>query len=370
MHIYLVGGAVRDQLLNREIKERDYVVVGATIAQMKQLGYTQVGKDFPVFLHPQTKDEHALARTERKQGQGYTGFVCDFNPSITLEQDLERRDLTVNAIAQRDDGTLVDPYNGCADIEKRLLRHVSPAFSEDPLRVLRVARFRARYHALGFHIAPETLALMTTIANSGELAALTPERVWMEWHKALTDGYIDVFLDVLNQCQALAVLCPALAQRWDKIKSHLCATMTYAREHNVGETCQFALVMSTLDCQARQDFYRHFRVPNQFAELADALATHQSLLSQSTYSAKELLALFNQLDIWRRPQRLDDLVAAHTGVCLGDFANKPRLLDSAKAAQAVDAQTYIRQGIKGAAIKEALIQGRLEAIEDCLASGD
>ncbi|MEO2280362.1 tRNA nucleotidyltransferase [Pseudoalteromonas pernae] len=366
MQIYLVGGAVRDQLLGREVKERDYVVVGATIAQMKSLGYTQVGKDFPVFLHPRSKDEHALARTERKQGQGYTGFICDFNPSITLEQDLERRDLTVNAIAQNDQGELIDPYNGRADIENRVLRHVSPAFSEDPLRVLRVARFRARYHELGFTIADETLALMTDIAHSGELAALTPERVWMEWHKALNDGYIDVFIDILFQCNALAVLCPELAQMWREFKPELSTAISFARAHGLDASCQFAQVINGLDERARKAFYEHYRVPNQFAELAESLAVHKQVLSQQQWLAAALIKMFNQLDIWRRPHRLDDLVSAYECYACGDFANKALLMNAATAAQQVNAQTYINQGVTGAAIKEALAQGRLTAINSAL----
>jgi len=210
MKIYLVGGAVRDALLNRTIKERDYVVIGATIAQMKQQGFTQVGKDFPVFLHPKTKDEHALARTEKKQGSGYTGFICDFNPNITLEEDLIRRDLTVNAIAQDETGEIIDPYNGKADLNNKILRHVSTAFSEDPLRVLRVARFAARYQYLDFTIAEETMTLMANMVNSGELNTLTPERVWMEFDKSLSDGNFFTFLKVLDAINALTCIAPSL----------------------------------------------------------------------------------------------------------------------------------------------------------------
>ena len=185
MKIYQVGGAVRDKLLGLGIKDRDWVVVGATPEAMLDLGFQQVGRDFPVFLHPHSKEEYALARTERKSGKGYTGFVVHASPDVTLEQDLLRRDLTINAIAMAEDGSLVDPYHGQADIEARLLRHVSPAFAEDPLRVLRVARFAARFHHLGFSVAPETLQLMQAITKAGELQHLVPERVWQEWHAAL-----------------------------------------------------------------------------------------------------------------------------------------------------------------------------------------
>lgn len=210
MKTYLVGGAVRDKLLGRPVHEHDWVVVGATPEQLLAQGYSQVGRDFPVFLHPQTKEEYALARTERKSGRGYGGFVCDFSPEITLESDLLRRDLTINAIAEDADGSLIDPYGGQADLQARLLRHVSLAFREDPLRVLRVARFACRYAPLGFTIAPETLDLMRTIANDGELQELTPERVWKETERALGEAQPQVYFRVLRDCGALAVLFPEI----------------------------------------------------------------------------------------------------------------------------------------------------------------
>lgn len=212
MKIYQVGGAVRDKLLGLPVKDRDWVVVGATPDAMLDLGYQQVGRDFPVFLHPHSKEEYALARTERKSGKGYTGFVVHASPEVTLEQDLLRRDLTINAIAMADDGTLVDPYQGLADIAARLLRHVSPAFAEDPLRVLRVARFAARFHHLGFRVAPETLQLMQDIAATGELQQLVPERVWQEWHGALQTKSPQVFFSVLRDSHALGILFPELAR--------------------------------------------------------------------------------------------------------------------------------------------------------------
>ncbi|MFH6955605.1 tRNA nucleotidyltransferase, partial [Pseudoalteromonas sp. XMcav1-K] len=193
MKIYLVGGAVRDKLLNRPIKESDYVVVGSTPEELLALGYQQVGSDFPVFLHPETKDEYALARTERKSGQGYTGFICDFTPDVTLEEDLIRRDLTVNAMAEDESGNIIDPFNGQTDLEQKRLRHVSDAFCEDPLRILRVARFAARYHYLGFTIAPETVLLMQEMVAQGEINTLTKERIWLEIEKSLADGAINVF---------------------------------------------------------------------------------------------------------------------------------------------------------------------------------
>ncbi|EED30583.1 multifunctional CCA protein [gamma proteobacterium NOR5-3] len=208
MKNYLVGGAVRDELLNYPVKEQDWVVVGATPQELLDLGYTQVGKDFPVFLHPQSKEEYALARTERKKGHGYTGFETHYDPNVTLEEDLQRRDLTINAIAKDDDGSLIDPYGGAKDLESRLLRHVSDAFLEDPLRVLRVARFAARYAHLGFAVAEETLILMTDIVAQGELEYLPPERIWVETERALRERDPQVFIEVLQQCGALKALLP------------------------------------------------------------------------------------------------------------------------------------------------------------------
>lgn len=210
MQIYLVGGAVRDRLLGRPVTERDWVVVGALPDDLLQKGFRAVGRDFPVFLHPETHEEYALARTERKSGRGHTGFICDFSPDITLEEDLIRRDLTINAMAETADGELIDPYNGKQDLEKRILRHVSTAFREDPLRVFRVARFAARYHSLGFHVAHESMLLMKEIVNSGEIKTLTPERVWKETEKALSEDNPSTYIEILRECGALAVWFPEI----------------------------------------------------------------------------------------------------------------------------------------------------------------
>jgi len=208
MHIYKVGGAVRDRLLGRPVTEIDWVVVGATAEAMLEQGYRPVGADFPVFLHPQSGEEYALARTERKSGRGYGGFTFHASPEVTLEEDLIRRDLTINAIAEDQQGNLIDPYGGQRDLQARQLRHVSPAFAEDPLRVLRVARFAARYAPLGFSVAPETLELMHQLAESGELDALTPERSWKEISRALMEPRPDVFIQVLRDCGALTAMLP------------------------------------------------------------------------------------------------------------------------------------------------------------------
>lgn len=210
MKVYLVGGAVRDKLLGLPISDRDYVVVGTTPEAMLAKGFQQVGKDFPVFLHPKTHEEYALARTERKIGSGYTGFSCYSAPDVTIEDDLLRRDLTINAIAQSDTGELIDPHHGVRDLKNRVLRHVSDAFLEDPLRVLRVARFAARYYAQGFRIAPETMFLMQSMSETGELSHLTPERVWTETHKALMSNSPQIYFEVLRECGALAILFPEI----------------------------------------------------------------------------------------------------------------------------------------------------------------
>ena len=208
MKIYRVGGAVRDKLLNYPSQENDWVVVGATPEKMTQLGYLPVGSDFPVFIHASTGEEYALARTERKSGHGYQGFVFHTNTDVTLEQDLVRRDLTINAMAEDHDGSIIDPYGGQRDLGLKLLRHVSDAFIEDPLRVLRIARFAARYHHLGFTIAPETMALMTSLSASGELNYLVAERVWKETERALAEPSPDVYIEILRECGALKVIFP------------------------------------------------------------------------------------------------------------------------------------------------------------------
>ena len=221
MRVYLVGGAVRDELLGLQVGERDWVVVGATPQEMERLGYRAVGREFPVFLHPQTHEEHALARLERKTAPGYRGFVTEFSPEVTLEQDLQRRDLTINAMARAAApaggadaaGVVIDPYGGRADLDRRLLRHVSPAFAEDPVRVLRVARFAARFASLGFEVAAETRALMQAMAASGEIGALVPERVWREMERAMGEYTPEAFVDTLHGCGALVIVLPEL--RWE-----------------------------------------------------------------------------------------------------------------------------------------------------------
>jgi tRNA nucleotidyltransferase (CCA-adding enzyme) len=309
--IFLVGGAVRDKLLGLSPHENDWVVVGSTAEALLAQGFRQVGRDFPVFLHPQTQEEYALARTERKQGAGYHGFICHADPSVSLEDDLLRRDLTINAMAEADDGTLVDPYGGKQDLDDRLLRHVSPAFTEDPLRVLRVARFAARFHGLGFHIAPETMVLMQDISRQGELQTLSTERIWQETERALASQYPAVFFQVLHQCSALQALLPALDQQLSHSElalQRLRAATTISDQGAV----RFAAL--TLDLSS-EDILKHLRPPARWADLqALAHQYRQNIHQASALSTEHVLVQLEAIDAWRRPERLDNVLM----VCAAD----------------------------------------------------
>ena len=365
MQVYLVGGAVRDALLGREIKERDYVVVGATPEELLKQGYQQVGKDFPVFLHPKTKEEYALARTERKQGEGYTGFICDFAPDVTLEEDLIRRDLTVNAIAQAKDGTLFDPFNGQNDIKNRILRHVSDAFSEDPLRILRVARFAARYHYLGFTIAPETNRLLMSMVANGELETLTAERIWLECEKSLSDGAFAEFLNVLFAIKGLHVISPFLEKQWDSdLYRTLQARFNYAQQRGITNTALlFSQVTLSLSEEAIKTLAQKIRLPNEVRDLALNAQAHRQTLCANQLDSNAVLSCFNQLDLWRRPERFEQVLEALeiSEQKPLNFANE--LEQAAKQARAVNPQQFIAQGIKGADIKTALEKARLKIIQ-------
>jgi tRNA nucleotidyltransferase (CCA-adding enzyme) len=366
MKIYLVGGAVRDALLNRTIKERDYVVIGATIAQMKQQGFTQVGKDFPVFLHPKTKDEHALARTEKKQGSGYTGFICDFNPNITLEEDLIRRDLTVNAIAQDDNGAIIDPYDGIKDLNNKILRHVSCAFSEDPLRVLRVARFAARYQYLGFTIAEETMTLMANMVQSGELNTLTPERVWMEFEKSLSDGNFYTFLKVLDTINAFICVAPSLCKLFSNTPALLKQRLVNTE---IDSDILFSQLADFLSQEQVKQLITELKLPNQFKELILLKHNHQAdLLKADSLTASEMLELFNKVDIWRRHDRFERLILSMQSNKVFTAKKHDILQQSYKIAAAVTAKQFIAQGIKGPDIGKAIMAEKLHLLEDFLAS--
>jgi len=387
MQIYLVGGAVRDALLNRKVVERDYVVVGATPEEMLSQGFTQVGKDFPVFLHPKTQEEYALARTERKSGKGYTGFVCDASSSVTLEEDLLRRDLTVNAIAQDNLGNLIDPYGGKKDLENRLLRHVSEAFSEDPLRVFRVARFATRYAYLGFTIATETMALMQSMAQSGELSTLSAERVWQETKRSLLEKTPHVFFTVLNQAHGLNDWFTELERNVDTALETLKTAVALEKAENESvvkytgsetplpessdsETARlitrFTALLTHLSEEEAKQLCSRLKVQNQVSEIVSLACKFKGFLLNAQNSPADLLALFNSCDAWRREERFTLLLSAfapyahNKGV---DWQHQQKRIENAlAAANQVNVQDIIATGVKGPEIKDALNRAKLSAI--------
>ncbi len=401
LETYLVGGAVRDNLLQRAVKDKDYLVVGATVELMLHLGYQQVGKDFPVFLHPETKEEYALARTEKKQGQGYTGFSCYFAPDVTIEEDLQRRDLTVNAMAMDDNGGIIDPYNGQKDLNDRILRHVSSAFIEDPLRVLRVARFAARYHNYNFTIAPETLTLMTQLSESGELQSLTAERVWQEMQRSLAEEHPEIFFEVLHQCQALKALWPELDALWGipnpalwhpEICSgiHTMMVLQQAVKLSTNTAVRFAALCHDLGkgltpsrlwpshkghektgLPLVEKICVQLKVPTQYKQLALKVCEHHLHCHKAfELKASTLLKIFNQLDVWRKPQEFNDFIIACKSDFLGreGFEQRPYpqedyLNAAMKAAIKVTAKAFVEQGLKGIEIKEAMAEARLNAVK-------
>ncbi|MDM3870233.1 multifunctional CCA addition/repair protein [Porticoccus sp. W117] len=402
MEIYLVGGAVRDSLLNYPVVERDWVVVGATPQQMKNQGYKAVGADFPVFLHPQTGEEYALARTERKTAPGYKGFQFHAAEDVTLEQDLLRRDLTINAIAQDEQGNLFDPYNGRADLDARILRHVSPAFAEDPLRVLRVARFAARYHHLGFTIAPETLALMSQLAASGELDALTPERVWKETERALGERSPQLFIDVLRQCGALKILFPevdalfGVPQRADyhpEVDSGIHTIMSLQQSALLSDdtAVRFAVLVHDLgkaitpsDILPRhigheergvplvKALSERLKVPNRFRVLAEKVTRYHLLCHKAqTLRPATVLKVLKGLDVFRQPDQLEPFLLACTADARGrtgfencEYPSANWLRSIYQELKTVSAKEFVEQGKKGAEIAEAMDKKRLEIISE------
>lgn len=360
MKIYKVGGAVRDRLLGLPVADVDWVVVGASAEQMQALGYRPVGADFPVFLHPSSGAEYALARTERKNGRGYGGFVFHASPEVTLEEDLRRRDLTINAMAEDDNGQVIDPYGGQADLEQRLLRHVSPAFAEDPLRVLRVARFAARYAPLGFRIAPETLELMRALSASGELEALTPERSWKEIARALMEASPQVFFEVLKACGALAVLFPEVASLEALRQAALAGQPLTVRWAclllHLGDPAPIAAVG------------QRFKVPKDCQALARLAGQyHGQALQASTLSAQTLLELLQAFDVYRRPQRFDEFVSACEMVARAEgrpgFPQGQYLHEAAQAVRGVQVKPLVDAGYTGQALGDALHQRRLETLQ-------
>ena len=400
MKIYLVGGAVRDQLLNLTVKDRDWVVVGATPETLLQQGYQQVGKDFPVFLHPDTHEEYALARTERKSGSGYTGFTCYAAPDVTLEDDLQRRDLTINAIAYSAKGEYIDPYHGIDDIHAKLLRHVSDAFSEDPLRVLRVARFAARFAPLGFTIAPETMSLMQEMTNSGELNALTAERVWKETEKALHSQAPQVYFEILHQCGALKILFPEInalfgvpaPKKWHpEIDTGIHTMMVLAMASRLTDdiAVRFSALCHDLGKGVTpvenwphhhghgpagvplvEALCQRYRIPNQIRDLAKLAAKyHDHLHRIERMRPSKIIRLFDAIDAWRKPERIDQLAIISEADARGrqGAENLPYpqgifFRQAFKIANQVDVKSIVSRGLKGSAIREALTKQREVAI--------
>ncbi|WP_052283747.1 multifunctional CCA addition/repair protein [Kluyvera genomosp. 1] len=400
MKSYLVGGAVRDGLLGLPVKDKDWVVVGATPQQMLDAGYQQVGRDFPVFLHPNSHEEYALARTERKSGSGYTGFTCYAAPDVTLEQDLLRRDLTVNALAEDADGTIIDPYGGRRDLEQRTLRHVSPAFGEDPLRVLRVARFAARYAHLSFRIADETMALMREMTDAGELAHLTPERVWKETENALGTRNPQVFFQTLRDCGALKVLfpeidalygVPAPAKWHPEIDTgvHTLMTLTMAAMLSPEIDVRFATLCHDLGkgLTPKEFWPRHhghgpagvklveqlslrLKVPNEMRDLAKLVAEFHDLIhTLPILQPKTLIKLFDSIDAWRKPQRVEQIALTseadvrgrtHFEAC--DYPQGRLLREAWEVAKSVGNKEVIEAGFKGPEIRQELTRRRIQAV--------
>lgn len=371
MKIYLVGGAVRDKLLGLPVIERDYVVVGATIASMLALGFRQVGKDFPVFLHPKTQEEYALARRERKVLPGYKGFTFDTSQDVTLEDDLSRRDLTINAMAMDlDTEEIIDPHHGAADIQHKTLRHVSSAFSEDPVRILRVSRFYARYGHLGFRVDPTTLELMRQMVKSGEINALVSERVWKELERALRENNPEYFFEILAQIEALPILFPHLTQRGFGL-SALQKAAHYSKESAIRLAALLHdLPEDQLDKKNTKKILQtlcdRYRIPNQHRELALLSALHhQTTLQAQNLSPLQLNQLFSQLDIYRREKRFLNFLTVLQAIAFAHHQpfDAEWLTQCAAQAKMVDVQALIAQGLSGMKLAQELKEKRQEAIK-------
>ena len=401
MKVYLVGGAVRDALLGYPSSERDWVVVGASPRELLDRGYQQVGRDFPVFLHPETRDEYALARTERKQGHGYTGFAVHCDPAVTLEQDLLRRDLTVNAMARSAEGEIIDPYGGQRDLAARVLRHVSAAFVEDPLRVLRTARFAARYAHLGFSVAPETLALMAEIVNQGELAHLPAERIWVELERALGERDPQVFVQVLRDCGALEALLPEVAALFGVPQTeryhpeidtgiHTLMALQQAARLTPASDVRFALLVHDLGkgTTPRDEWPRHIaheqrglqlvervcqrlKAPGQYRELALKVCQYHTHCHRALeLRGKTLLGLLQATDALRRPERFEAFLLACEADARGrrgleqcDYPQADYLRRALAAAREVSAADFSAQGLQGKALGDAIASERVRRLE-------
>ncbi|AAV82798.1 CCA-adding enzyme [Idiomarina loihiensis] len=369
MDVYLVGGAVRDKLLKLPVHERDWVVVGARAEDLLKQGFLQVGKDFPVFLHPSTREEYALARTERKSGKGHTSFDVFASPDVTLEDDLARRDLTINAIAQSEDGEIVDPYNGVQDIKARKLRHVSEAFTEDPLRVLRVARFAARFAHLDFTVAEETQQMLQEMSASQELSHLVPERVWREWEKSLLTQTPTVFLTLLRDIQALSQVLPGITAD-DSQLQRLQRTSAYSDS----VTLRFAsLFIEQETPESLKQFCRQLAIPNHYRDSALLARNHEDFITTPELPEKaQLAALLKQIDYWRRPEKLEQLLQLRQAEYSESKQQKSiaaqhkKLRSGAEKAAALNAGTLQQQGFTGKALGDALREQREQILAEAL----
>ncbi len=404
MQVYKVGGAVRDTLLGLDVADVDHVVTGEDEQSMLASGFEKVGRDFPVFLHPKTREEYALARTERKKGHGYTGFECFFSKDVTLEEDLKRRDLTVNAMAEDEEGYIIDPYGGREDLEKRVLRHVSSAFTEDPLRVLRVARFAAKLYHLGFKIAPETLSLMRDMAESGELLALTPERVWNELYKALLTRNPEIFIEVLRDCGALKSVLPEVdalygvpgPKRWHpEIDSgvHTCLTLARVSCESEDPMVRFAMLCHDLGkgltpvsvwphhplhhelgVKPLRTLCRRIKVPVHYERFAYKVVRYHSAMHHVYRGGAEgIVSLLDSLDAWRQ----GDLIKPWVLCCKCDFlgrlgfSNRPfpradYFLGAFALCRSVKAESFVEQGARGKEIGQMMHQKRVELVSEYL----
>ncbi len=403
MEAFVVGGAVRDELLGLPVKERDWVVVGSSAEEMLRLGYRQVGKDFPVFLHPETGEEYALARTEKSTGPGYHGFSFDVSANVTLEEDLARRDLTINSIARRENGELVDPYGGQTDVESRILRHTSAAFAEDPLRVLRVARFAARFAPLSFTIDPGTKALMQEMTRNGEIDSLRPERVWLETDKALAEPRPDVYFETLRESDALAVVFPEVdalfgvpqPPRWHpEIDTgiHVLLCLKIAAELSDDTAVRFATLTHDLgkattpadmlprhtgherrSVEILESFCERLPVPRRYRDLAIAVARDHGIVHRAAeLKPGTILKLIEGSDGIRRPKRFESLLLAceadargRTGLENADYPQRRRLERSLMAARDIDVGKLAAQA-QGAALGALIREHRLAAIAEAL----